>query len=353
MPSPRLTAVPALAAALLLATLPLAASAQALDHARTVVATPPAKPAISQAPPPPDPGTIRQGGDTIADAILLQFPAYDIAGTTVGYTDDYDEVCPYQGSVAPDLVYSLQPPADMTVDIDMLGSDYDTKIYVYDESLALVACNDDFYADYVSRIENCALAGGATYYLVIDGYGSEAGEYLLNVSNAPPPCFLECDSWQVEGEPPLVYGYEDAHNGGCNSPEFGSPLQPYLVGWFCGTSGWYVNYDGIPSRDTDWYEVDTGPDHVVEIYVDAEQPTFVFHLAPQDCGEVDVVQSIEVGPCAEGMIAIPAEPFTTIWLWIGPTTFEGPVDEYRYTMFRYWWSATETRTLSSVKALFD
>jgi len=313
----------------------------------------PAKPAVAHTPPPADPDLIRQGGDIIADAVPLVMPVFDEAGTTAGYVDDYDEVCPYIQSTSPDVVYMLQPPADVDTDIDMLGSSYDTKIYVYDENLDLVACNDDFYPDYVSKIENCALQGGVTYYLVIDGYGGDAGEYLLNINASPPPCVLECDSWQVEGEPPLVDGYEDAHNGGCNSPEFGSPFQSYVSHLFCGTSGWYINGDGIATRDTDWFEVHVGPDYVVEIWVDAEQPTYVFELAPRDCGQVEVVQSLEVGPCNEGVIEIPAEPNTTIWLWVGPTTFEGPVNEYTYSMFRYWWTATEDHSWSSVKGLFD
>ena len=303
--------------------------------------------------PPPEPAVRRQGGDTIADAVPLALPVPGITGTTAGYTDDYDEVCPYSGSTAPDVVYSLQPATDVAVDIDLLGSQYDTKVYVYDEALALVACNDDFYPDYVSRIENLALQGGVTYYVVVDGYGGEAGPYVLAIGWPVPPCILDCDSSQTEGEPPLVHGYQDAHNGGCNSPEFGSPFQPYLYQLFCGTSGWYVSADGTPSRDTDWFEVQVGPNHEVELFVDAEQPTYVFELAPRDCGEVAVVQSLEVGPCNEGVLTIPAEPGSVVWVWIGPTTFEGPVDEYGYTLFRYWWTATEHHTWSAVKAMFD
>ncbi|MEZ4386835.1 MAG: hypothetical protein R3D98_04540 [Candidatus Krumholzibacteriia bacterium] len=37
----------------------------------------------------PDAAVVRQGGDTIADAVPLTVP-YDGGGTTTGYTDDYD-----------------------------------------------------------------------------------------------------------------------------------------------------------------------------------------------------------------------------------------------------------------------
>ena len=45
----------------------------------------PAKPAAAHQPPPADPGVLRQGGDTIAEAVPIAIP-YDGAGTTAGYT---------------------------------------------------------------------------------------------------------------------------------------------------------------------------------------------------------------------------------------------------------------------------
>ncbi len=68
----------------------------------------------------------------------------------------------------------------------MFGSAYDTKIYVYDENLAMVACNDDFYSDYTSRLENVPLAAGVQYFLVIDGYGGDFGDYLLQITEFEP-----------------------------------------------------------------------------------------------------------------------------------------------------------------------
>ena len=313
-----------------------------------------AKPPIHRQAPPADPTVLRQGGDTIADAVPLDVPYAIESGTTVGYTDDYDEVCPFQNSTSPDVVYLLEPEQDMVLDIDMFGSTYDTKIYVYDDAMNLVACNDDFYPDYVSKIEGLPMIGGTSYYLIIDGYGGDAGDYVVTVTPPAPPCILDCTG-QMEYEPPLVDGYQDAHNGGCNSPEFGSPFQSYVWGWFCGTSGWYSS-GGSNSRDTDWFEVSVVGDYTnpVMITVDAEQPTYVFELAPQDCGSVEVVQTLEVGPCAPGTISIPVEPGQeTIWLWVGPTTFEGPVNEYKYTLFRDWWTTTETTSWSAVKGMFD
>ncbi|MEZ4389015.1 MAG: hypothetical protein R3D98_15825 [Candidatus Krumholzibacteriia bacterium] len=338
-----------LATALLI--LLMAASALAYDLGNTA----PPKASSHHTAPPPDPEVIRQGGDTILDAVLLTWPVVGVTGTTVGYTNDYDEACPYTTSTAPDVVYKFTPERDIVVDIDMLGSAYDTKIYVYDSGFQLIACNDDFYPDYVSKIEQLPLSGAAKYYLVIDGYGEEAGDFVLTISEFEP-CVVACPAGaQLEGEPPLVDGYQDAYNGGCNSPEFGNPFQSIWSWGFCGKSGWFVSPDGSQSRDTDWYELVVPGYGYIEIVGDAEFATYMFELAPQDCGSVAVVQNVVAGPCSEGTITIPGSPGSTVWFWVGPTTFDGS-GEYDYVLYTNWWSAavrTESHSWSTVKQLFD
>jgi hypothetical protein len=128
------------------------------------------------------PAPDRQGGDTIADAVAIPVIPFTDTGTTWGYGDDYDEVCPYAGSTSPDVVYRYTPPFEMVVDIDLCGSSYDTKVYVYGADQSLVVCNDDYYAPgdpcgaYVSRLENVLLQAGVTYAIVVDGYGGASGD---------------------------------------------------------------------------------------------------------------------------------------------------------------------------------
>ena len=50
------------------------------------------------------PDRSRQGGDTVGDAMVIDELPYYNTGTTEGYTDDYDEECPYSGSTSPDVV---------------------------------------------------------------------------------------------------------------------------------------------------------------------------------------------------------------------------------------------------------
>ena len=65
-------------------------------------------------------------------------------GTTVGYTADYDEECPYTGSTSPDVVYSFTSAVDtfITVHTCSEGNLYDTKLYVYEGAHT---CNYSFW----------------------------------------------------------------------------------------------------------------------------------------------------------------------------------------------------------------
>ncbi|MEZ4386599.1 MAG: hypothetical protein R3D98_03310 [Candidatus Krumholzibacteriia bacterium] len=333
----------------------LAAAAAAQTSAWSTANQAAAKgPSRHKAGPPP----VRQGGDTVLDAVTLSLPVVHETGTTAGYNDDYDEACPYTLSTSPDAVYRLAPPTSVSVDIDMLGSTYDTKIYVYDEGLGLVACNDDFYPDYVSKLENVPLVGGVEYYLVIDGYGGDFGSYVLNISEFEPCELSYITAAQDEREPPLTDGYQDAHNGGCNSPEFGDPFGSITSYIFIGRTGWYYAAGGGSVRDTDWFEVTIPYYGGLEVIGDAEYACYLFELGPHDCGSVAVIQNVTIGPCQEGSLFIPGAAGSTAWLWVGPTTFEAPNRfigyEFYYVLYTNMGGVTtETRSWSAVKGMFD
>jgi len=210
--------------------------------------------------PPPSKGPL-QGGDTIATATLIAALPYDDTGTTVGFTHDYDEVCPYTGSLSPDVVYKYSPTVNQLIDIYTCNSAYDTKLFVYDNVYTPgvpLACNDDSSLcagpAYRSYIQNLQVYAGHTYYIVVDGYGSASGayEFHVRVYTPPPPC-PPCPSYAIqEGEPTCYANYVDATNGGCNStpPVFSNITFPKTV---CGTSGTYM-VGASTYRDTDWYQ---------------------------------------------------------------------------------------------------
>ena len=73
-------------------------------------------------------------------------------------------------------------------------SQYDTKIYIYDGDQVNVACNDDDCTtaagvNWVSQLLGVSLDAGV-YYVVVDGYGGDEGEYTLDITavtqNAEP-----------------------------------------------------------------------------------------------------------------------------------------------------------------------
>jgi len=141
------------------------------------------------------------GGETCATATAITALPYLDSGTTIGAINDYDAVCPYTGGTAGDVVYAYTPVADEAVDISVCsnGGDatYDTKIYVF-EGLANCgvsdfACSDDdctaptYGSPYNSELIGLSLTAGNTYYIVIDGYGSDVGDYTLSVDVGVPP----------------------------------------------------------------------------------------------------------------------------------------------------------------------
>ncbi|MCD6176575.1 MAG: hypothetical protein J7K29_01920, partial [Candidatus Cloacimonetes bacterium] len=157
------------------------------------------------------PAPTRQGGDTVASALVFGGLPYNDSGTTAGYVNDYDEACPYTGSTAPDVVYSFTPAADVdNVIVSLCGdTDYDTKLYIYENAVtpgAPFACNDDecvsaLGQSFVSELTGLTFIGGNTYYIVVDGYGGNSGNYEIDVTGgAAGPENDTCETAEVVGE---------------------------------------------------------------------------------------------------------------------------------------------------------
>ena len=143
----------------------------------------------------------RQGGNTIEEATVLTDLTELATGTTAGYEDSYDEVCPYEGGGALDVVYSFTPATDMAVNMSSCYSSYDTKFYVYEGSAGTLApttsgdpaCSDDAThpintdcTAWTSYIEGVSMAAGTTYYIVVDGWGSSSGDYAIEFTPYNP-----------------------------------------------------------------------------------------------------------------------------------------------------------------------
>jgi hypothetical protein len=313
----------------------------------------------------------RQGGDTIANALLIPSFPYTDNGTTAGRVDDYDEVCPYDGSTSPDVVYRFAPTTTVVATLDLCNSSFDTKLYIYDAALNLIACNDDFNVApcyvYSSKLESVTFNAGNTYYIIIDGYGGASGAYVLAITPPPPPCVVECPAGSgLEGEPALVNEYVDNHNGGCNTDP-GTPFQVLEAApgttslTMCGVSGWYTA-GGLQSRDTDWFILSMGTAGAIDISIISEQPTTIYELFPQDCVNVDAPTAATTVPCVEGFMTITGYASgSPVWFWVGPSTYAPPAGagpEYDYVVSFDGLTytppvATQSTTWGSMKALFE
>jgi len=316
----------------------------------------PAKPMSQQAPPPPDPDVQRQGGDTIADAVTIAVP-YSGTGTTEGYADDYDVDCPYTGGIAPDVIYTFTLDEPMTLTLDMYGSAYDTRIWIWDDTFDWpIACNDDFYPDYTSRIERIELEADTQYWIVVDGYNAECGEYVLTVTEYEV-CEVDIPAGaQLESEPPLVDGYVDVFNGGCDNPDTPSFLD--IGPLFAGVLGWYDDPEGHDARDTDWLRV-VNPigAYSMMVTITAEFPTHLAVMYPHDCNDITVQDIIHVAACMPGHLSFPVVTGQEIWLWVAPTTTHDPYwfddMEYDYVLEVNLPVAVEQRSWSSIKRLYQ
>ncbi len=320
-----------------------------------------------------NPGTPdgRQGGEDISSAILIHSIPFSDTGNTSDNFDDYDADCPYSTSTSPDVVYRFTPEFDLPLTVDLCGSGYDTKTYIMDADLNIIACNDDFYSDeicgsYVSMIEFADLSAGTEYFIVIDGYGEDAGDYILEVREYefPAPCILPCSGLN-EGEPSLQDGYEDAYNGGCNSPEFGNPYVDLTemtdnIGelTLCGVSGWF---NDNTNRDTDWMYIRFGPLGLIEWTLDAEYPVFGFLLGGDCAAGITVDEQMNAGPCTPANMIIQGSPYQDIQVWVGPTEYSGPSGfvghEFNYVahftgLDPIIGSATEKRSFGQIKSLY-
>ncbi len=261
-------------------------------------------------------GGPRGGGEDCGSAIVIPNIPYNDAGNTVDFLDDYDESCP-SASNSPDVAYMYLPTADECVDITLCnGSTYDTKLFVYAGACpgTLVACDDDFCGSpgWESEVSHLPLTAGETYFIIIDGWGGAAGDYVLEITPCIPLEPVDCPpEGLIEPEP-----CGNDTNGGCNSvPPVFTPIN--CGDTYCGTA-WAAG--GL--RDTDWYEIQhTGG--TLEWCAQTEVPV-VLYILGADCADLQLFDQAEATPGTPGCASAEL-PAGTYWLFIAPGTLQGPI----------------------------
>lgn len=124
--------------------------------------------------------TVGRGGRGTCAAPTALTLGTPVRGNTNQGTHTMSGSC-IRGGEAPEIVYSLtlERRAQVTA---VLNSDYDGALYLLGtcgEMRSEIACNDD--APTTARSQVDATLDPGTYYVVVDGFGREAGEYELLV----------------------------------------------------------------------------------------------------------------------------------------------------------------------------
>jgi hypothetical protein len=259
----------------------------------------------------------RTGGDTIETATVIPSLPYSDTGATCGFVQNYTD-CVYNAG-APDVVYAYTPAANGAMNVSLCGSGYDTALWVYAGGVGnTVGCNDDF-CGLQSEIDQINITAGVTYYIVISGYSTACGSYILNVTPVQP-CDVVCPAGsQMEGEPACYDGYVDNYNGGCNS-----------TGWtvvngdangnadVCGLSGTYI-YNGGSYRDTDWYDC-VGGGGTASMAVEAEFALQIIFIYGTDCN--NLLYDYTTAPmCVTATLSRTVASGVHFWPWVGASVF--------------------------------
>jgi hypothetical protein len=88
--------------------------------------------------------------------------------------------------------YTFTPTADISIEVNTIGSDYDTTLGVYagsPGSLSLIGCNDDHY-DLQSAVRFNATADTTYFFMVgfcCGNGGTGGGMLFFNLQESPPP----------------------------------------------------------------------------------------------------------------------------------------------------------------------
>ncbi|PSR12332.1 MAG: hypothetical protein DA408_16270, partial [Bacteroidetes bacterium] len=124
--------------------------------------------------------------DLCANAIAVTAPS-TTPGTTVNATTDGAGTC-NTSNTAPGVWYTLTPAITGTVQINLCGSPYDTKLSVYTGAcagpLTCVAGNDDFCG--LQSQVTISVTAGTTYRILVHGFGSATGTFTLTVGTIVP-----------------------------------------------------------------------------------------------------------------------------------------------------------------------
>ncbi|MCB9357564.1 MAG: trypsin-like peptidase domain-containing protein [Calditrichaeota bacterium] len=159
-------------------------------------------------------------------------------------------------NTSPDMVYMLQLPCDHQVTVSSCGSSFDTQIFVFGAYSCgsvgwLAGCNDDFCG--VQSQVSFTATGGQLYMIVLEGYASSYGNFVLNITGTSSGAQgnAQCPGYAITEVPYFTYGAtwcgNDDVNPSCQSND-GQDVHWYWVSPYNQTMRartCYINFDTI------------------------------------------------------------------------------------------------------------
>jgi len=126
-------------------------------------------------------------GDMPNDPIIVGgLPYADTANTSICFTNQAN-------NASPDVFYMhvVNDACISTVDVSLCGSSFDTYLWIYDAQLNLLASSDDDCGTQ-SAIYNLPVSFDDTLLIIVEGYSSNSGDYILNITPnlVPSPALL-------------------------------------------------------------------------------------------------------------------------------------------------------------------
>ncbi|HEY3295637.1 MAG TPA: hypothetical protein VGL38_09360 [bacterium] len=175
--------------------------------------------------------------DVCPGVLIPALPYTDIASTSCMVHNYHN----FQNNTSRDAIYSYASPSCQNVSVSLCGSGYDTGISVYRDGscpgTTLVAGNDDSYCGGNATVQsNVAFQAnpGITYFIIVHGFSTASGPYVLNMTGQPCNELARVDSlviqsfyppdpdvqisWASQGPAYYYYVYR--------SPDWGNLLNP-------------------------------------------------------------------------------------------------------------------------------
>jgi hypothetical protein len=127
-------------------------------------------------------------GDAPSTAFVIDaLPYFDSGDTSVDFTN-------FGNNNAPDVFYTFTLAETTVLDIHTCGSEFDTYLRLFDDTLTQVAYNDDGCSGWPTGLGSASWieqyeADPGTYYIMVEGFSSYSGYYELTVEEYIPPVY--------------------------------------------------------------------------------------------------------------------------------------------------------------------